>query len=477
MNKVFLISLLSFPILAACQTTFFRTIGDKGYYSGVKAIEDNQHNIVILANRTGFSGNSNFIIYKFDLNGNLLKEMIHSQTSMDVATSFRLLDNAYVICGYTLTNSNDYQMMAVKMDTSGNTIWRKTYGGQSWDFINDIEIVDTNTIMICGKTYGYLSGRAVCFSGILSSTGDSLDFHHFVFQGDGDCREIFKDNDSVFYVAAINSYQQKSNAILMKLDITADTLSVFKVDTSAIIEVHSLTRVNANTLALGGIIKANSTADQDALILYIDGDTNYRITQAHGGNQDDAFFSLYYVNTDTLLAAGQTKSYAIGGSETYSVHVDNGGWWVRSFAFGNKYNESFKSVIALSDKSFLFTGTTESFGAAQSNVMIIKTLGDFSVDTSNYVNITSTHSIEQYTTGVLIRPNPASNYISVNWVESREDVEKIEFINLQGICCLSVLKPEPKKQIFISDLASGVYVVKVSSLTGSYHEKLIICKD
>jgi hypothetical protein len=69
-----------------------------------------------------------------------------------------------------------------------------------------------------------------------------------------------------------------------------------------------------------------------------------------------------------------------------------------------------------------------------------------------------------------VLPNPAKNYIKVM---SHFKINDIEIFDIRGIMVKSVLINSHEKQINISDLALGTYLVKINTARGSSTKKLI----
>jgi hypothetical protein len=450
------------PSILNSQNTFLRTIGDVGYYSGVKAHEDDSGNIFVLANRTGFSGTSNIIIYKFDLNGNLLKEMIINSINQDVATSFRLTGNGFIVCGHTLIPANDYQMLLISLDTSGVVMWRKEFGGNNWDFAYDVECIDSN-YLVSGKTYSYFAGRSVCQTSVFSPTGDSLFTYNFDFIGDSECRCIIRDRDSNFFISGFHTYQQLSNCLLLKVNNTGDTIYSVSFDTTANQECYNLIQLSNKKLILTGFSQKDISSEKDGMYLFTDSTGNFDLLASSGGNQDEIFYDIISVNDDSIVTAGYSTTYSVGGKEAYGVISDGTGVWRNSFVFGNKYDERFNSVILTSDDCFLFTGTTESFGSAQSSVFLMKTGKNLYCDTSDYQHITTIDLKLKKSNDLILYPNPANDILCFHARPAQNSKQYIEIIDISGRVIMKEDIIFTDNSIDIKLLKNGLYLFKLSS--------------
>jgi prepilin-type N-terminal cleavage/methylation domain-containing protein len=113
-------------------------------------------------------GDSDAIIVKYDENGNILWKKNFGGTSSDSYNSVVTTSGGYVAVGSSMSTNGDlsglnkgYQDgIIVKYDENGNIIWKKTYGGSSYDHYYDIANI-TNGYMVVGgseSTDGDLTG-------------------------------------------------------------------------------------------------------------------------------------------------------------------------------------------------------------------------------------------------------------------------------------------------------------------------------
>ena len=111
---------------------------------------------------TSNHGSDDFWIIKIDSIGNLLWQKCYGGSSSDGAFSVELTkDGGYIICGGTISNDGDVtpnvilgQYWVVKVDSVGNKEWAKSFGGPS-SFANSIKVCSDNGY-IFGGVDGYV---------------------------------------------------------------------------------------------------------------------------------------------------------------------------------------------------------------------------------------------------------------------------------------------------------------------------------
>lgn len=98
---------------------------------------------------------------KIDTEGNLIWRHFFGGTNNDraygVVNSF---DGGYIMAGFSESDDTDisntkgsYDFWLVKLDTNGNRVWEKSYGGSGIDVSYDIERTDDNAYVIVGHTF------------------------------------------------------------------------------------------------------------------------------------------------------------------------------------------------------------------------------------------------------------------------------------------------------------------------------------
>ena len=118
-----------------------------------------------------------FYLLKLDTNGNIIWQKAYGGPNFDRGYSIKqTLDNGYVIAGYTGTDgaaegsSND--ILVLKVDSNGNLSWMKTYGGSKGDHAKSITATSDGGSLVTGFTESFGAGGRDLFVLKLDGSGD-----------------------------------------------------------------------------------------------------------------------------------------------------------------------------------------------------------------------------------------------------------------------------------------------------------------
>jgi len=191
--------------------TFGRTnFENKNFY----VTSDN--GIILNTTYIGPAGEMDFCIIKLDKNFNLQWAKLIGGPSVEFGTSIiqTKKDKSYIAVGYTgsfgVSGSDIY---VVKLDSNGNFLWSRTYGGPKSDEAYGIIESDNNTYVICGATESYATGGAGDFDAYLlkiDSVGNILWTKTFGGTLYDNALSILKDKNNLVVGGITNSFTASS---------------------------------------------------------------------------------------------------------------------------------------------------------------------------------------------------------------------------------------------------------------------------
>lgn len=383
------------------------------------------------------------LLIKIDTLGNVIWEKAYGGSDLDCIRTITIgHDGGYIIGGETnsndgdlTTNNGDNDGWVMKLNSSGNVIWSNSYGGPGVGGEQIRGIITT-------KDSGFVAaGSSGGVGGIITSNHGLLDlwilkinkFGNFEWQknyggSDYDLGWSIAEKNSNGYIIAgktysnnfdVHGFKGSEDVWLLNLNSNGDTLWTKTYGGSSGDEGTVIKRTDDNNFIIGGLSQSN------------DGDVSYN----HGSGYSDCWL--------------------------FKIGLSGNILWEKSF--GGSLNESISDVEQTND-GFIFCGTANSANGdltinhGQEDSWIVK-LADATVDIATIEN-------ETY---MSIFPNPVINNITIK--TSRQTT--IEILNIQGQIIKTFYNAEKETIINLTNLPSGVYIIKAKTDKGITTKKFI----
>jgi len=235
-------------------------------------------------------------------------------------------DGGYAIAGYTWSFSDDNSALCwlIKVDSSGNMEWNKTYGGQetSSPSADSMAMVQTDD-----------GGYALsCF--IAKTLGDEIDSGFWLFKVDSSGNMEW--NQKHWREGLNHPYS---------LVQTAD----------------------------GGYALAGETSGGDFWFVKMDSLGNMMWNKTYGGGGFDYARSLVQTSDGGYALAGFTQSFGAGETDFWVVKTDSSGNIQWNQTYGGQKGDSVWAIVQTADGGYALAGQTASFGAGEGDAWLIKT--------------------------------------------------------------------------------------------------------
>lgn len=136
---------------------------------------------------------------------------------------------------------------------------------------------------------------------------------------------------------------------------------------------RGIVRAGDGGFVVAGFTRSFGAGASDLYLVRTNGDGQILWWGAYGGDGEDSGYSVAPTAAGGFVAAGFTTSFGEGDRDLYLIKVDADGaeqWWQ---TFGGSASDVGRSVIETADGGFVVCGTTESFGAGEDDVYLLKT--------------------------------------------------------------------------------------------------------
>jgi len=208
------------------DTLWTKVYGGDRHDEAYSALITNKGNYIVI----GSTGRVNYdvLMMMVDSLGDTLWSKTYGGDSLDFGRSVcQTKDGGYIIVGSTKSfGLGERDAYLIKTDSAGDTLWTKVYGGSDNEFIEDVKQKDDGGYIIVGGTYSYGEGGEDVYLLRIDSLGDTLWTKTYGGSEDDRAEEVQVTDDGGFILAGwTRSFGEGMEDIyLLRTDSLGDTL-------------------------------------------------------------------------------------------------------------------------------------------------------------------------------------------------------------------------------------------------------------
>ncbi|MEM9821845.1 MAG: hypothetical protein AAF985_12270, partial [Bacteroidota bacterium] len=293
--------------------------------------------VLILGNIGNGDNESDVFLLKLDADGDVLWSKSFDGGSYDEAEQLIFTsDGHYLIAGYSFSFGNSGQFYLIKLDTEGNVVWERDYGGTDFDRARTLTETTNGNYVIAGWTRSPISGD--------------------VSQGP---------------FGPVDGF----DAWLIKTDVDGNMLWDLRFGGIERDEIHSIAPAPND----GVVMVTNTTSPElgasgaDIYTLALDADGNLLWEEVYGGTEYEEVFSIIPTSDGGYAIGAITNSEGSGASDIYLIKTNDQGTVQWSQTYGGTEGEFGGFVTELSNGGFVVSGASQSVGSSFLDVYLIRT--------------------------------------------------------------------------------------------------------
>lgn len=457
------------------------------------------------------NGISDYWVVKVDNDGNILWQNKYGGNERDnLFSAIETPDGGYLLLGQSLSSPSgdktaplygSYDIWAIKIDSNGNIVWDKTYGGDNLEFINS-GIATSYGYILCGYSLSGISGNKTT-----PNLGSSdiwiigIDFAGNILWeqtyggSDGDRPyDIINTSDNNILISGVsnssnsghfgqNNYGNNDYWIL-KLDLNGNLLWQQNYGGSGFDEARRIVETsNQEYIAVGfsnspisGIKNSLNYGADDIWIIKTDSNGNLLWENSYGGDAYDAASNIiklnngYFITGSSLSGiSGNKTEVGYGDYDFWGLKIDENGTIVWQKSIGGSLSDGCNSIVKNPDGTFLLAGSSRS---PVSGTKTVASYGD-----SDYWLVKLDEDVLNTTifnnNTFAIYPNPVKNILNIDFENYRDKIV-ITFFNLLGQEVFTNSYSHQKEiKIGCNNLQDGIYNIIIETNNDTFYKKLI----
>jgi len=392
----------------------------------------------------------NIIVLKITSSGTIAWQKRYVGSSSDNVSSIRQTsDGGYIMAGYTnSTYSGNYQALVLKLDSSGNINWQKTYGGISAASAEGILELQDGSYIVAGATTSFGMGNTDLWILRLGYTGNIIWQRTYGGQGHDGARSIQQTSDGNIIVGASYSTSADGNRVpwILKLDLDGNIIwqrLYYFIGSGGIRSVRQTS--DGGYITTGQKWRDESWSDVWVLKLNAAGDIVFQ--KAYGDIYSDAGYSIMQTMDGGYIIDARSESYKGSYDEDiWLVKIDPSGNIIWQKSYYTFWRDISFSMDIAKDGSYIIAGTSSGIvNSIYDYVWVFKVREDGTMD-STCDFIYDTHVIPYDTDAIAmdmtVVPLDSSAIVTdFNLVAVDLDVQDILVCQTSGIPVLVSHKP------------------------------------
>jgi len=283
------------------------------------------------------AGYADVWVLKLDANGNVQWQKTYGGSGWDEAYSIqRTLDGGYIVAGWTDSfGAGGTDAWVLKLDANGNVQWQKTYGGTYDDYANSIQQTSDGGYIVAGRTYSFGAGGTDVWVLKLDSSGNVQWQKTYGGTYDDYANSIQQTSDGGYIVAGVTKSFRAGNADVwvLKLDASGNVQwqKIYGYEPGDFIPYSRNDSANSiQQTSDGGYIVAsygNFGLDRTvrSKVLKLDANGNVQWHKTYGGYNYDSANSIQQTSDGGYIVAGVTKSFGAGNADVWVLKLDSNG--------------------------------------------------------------------------------------------------------------------------------------------------------
>ncbi len=375
--------------------------------------------------------------------GQINWERFYGGNGEDAGFALNRASDGFIIAGHTNSSGNGgFDFFLVRIDENGDTLWTRTAGGSDDDFSRCVISTEDGGFLVSGLTYSFGAGNSDVFVVKYNSSGDTLWTRTFGGSIADEIYSIIEHNGS--YVLAGRTYSfGAGNFDVYVIALNSDGDSLWTRTYGGTITDGANSIINAEDgFLIVGYTYSFGHGNYDVYVIRIDSSGSVLWQRTYGGSDDDVGTSAVACDDGGFIIGGYTYSFTHGADDIYLIKIDSLGNLIWQRNFGGSGIDEIHALKRVGNLIF-GAGVTESYGSGRRDAYVIAINGNGDMvwdETFGYSGNDGAYDIALARNGNLVITGYSNRYgsydvYSVNFnpgvgiQESRQEIEQAFLLN------------------------------------------------
>ena len=363
------------------ETLWTQTYGGSGNELGHSVQQTLDGGFVVTGSTNSFgAGDTDVWLVRTDDDGDTLWTRTYGGGGSEVGNSVQQTsDGGFIITGSTYSfGAGSGDVWLIRTDANGDSLWTRTYGGSNRDAGMSVQQTADGGFVITGITHSFGAGSGSVWLIRTDANGERLWSRTYDgSSGSDDGNSVQQTSDGGFVVAGSTYSFDDSNVTvwLIRTDANGDSLWTRTYGgNNGNLGISVQQTTDGGFIVLGifdiKLIFGGSSFTTRLIRTDASGDTLW--TKSLGGNGITWGNSVQQTSDDGYVVAGYIDFSSLDRLAVWLTRTDANGESLWTRTFGGSGSGEGHSAKQTSDGGFVVTGSTNSFGASDSDIWLIR---------------------------------------------------------------------------------------------------------
>ena len=359
------------------QITFQKTFGGTNVDYAYSVQQNADDGYIIAGYTTSFgAGSRDVYLIRTDAKGSMLWTKTFGESNTDYAwTVQQTTDGGFIIGAHSGSfGAGSHDVYLIKCDANGEIVWTKVYGGSSADGAYSIQQTVDGGYIISAHVNSFGAGLHDVYLIKTDAQGDTLWTKIYGGSNEDRLRAVQQTTDGGYILVSetLSFGAGSADVYLVKTDSSGNLMWTKTYGGSAADYGYSVRQTLDEGYIIAGYTSSFGTGMSDVYLIRTDSIGDISWAKTYGGNSSDFGYSVRQTTDEGYIVAGYTESFGNAG-DVYLLRTDSDGNLLWSQSYGGASNDRGWSVQQTTDGGYVIAGYSESFGAGDKDVYLIKT--------------------------------------------------------------------------------------------------------
>ncbi|MCP4427395.1 MAG: hypothetical protein GY803_23145 [Chloroflexi bacterium] len=361
------------------EITFIKTFGGNRRDRGINLLQTCDGGYAVVGYTSSMDAiQEDVYLARLDTQGELLWSKTYGGEGSDNGWAIvETEDDGFLITGFTNSfGAGEMDIYLVRTDAKGNMLWERTYGGPKSEFGWAMAPTTDGGYVLAGQTDSFGEGDKDGYLVKVSAEGEEIWSQTFGGAQEDRLFSIDQSADAGFILTGTTKSFGISNGnrdlYLVKTNSNGELVWMQALGEELDDVGHAVRQTADGGYIVTGYTKSFGARNYDTWLLKTDEAGNSQWQQFFGGLGDDR--TIYGEQTDDggYIMIGYTKSFKSVGWDVFLVRADSSGAVTWHKTFGGRAEDTGYTVRQTRDSGFILTGETYSSGEGGGDMYVIK---------------------------------------------------------------------------------------------------------